>query len=139
MKKVLVLLSILCIGLMVKASDDKFINALRTCSAFSDSGTVNAEGISAKTTKQITGWHDGKCTYKENVNISGMNVNMTCRFSKPQIQEITSVADAYYLTLKYSHENVDTSSLDAVKNNPLANVLNKYLQDQSVCEMSGLK
>ena len=139
MKKILVFISVLCICLMVKASDDVFINALRTCSNFRDSGTVNTEGVSAKTTKQITGWHDGKCTYKENIKMNGLNINMTCHFTKAQIQEITSVADAYYLTLKYSQEQTDLSSPDAAKNNPLANVFNKYLQDQSVCEMNGLQ
>ena len=139
MKKFLVIISILCVSLMVKASDDKFINALRNCSNYTDSGTINADGISASSTKQILGWNNHKCTYKENINMNGINANITCRFTKSQINEITSVADAYFLTLKYSKEKPDTSSLDAVKNNPLTNVFNKYVQDPSVCEINGLQ
>ena len=139
MKKILVIIFVLCICITVKASEDKFINALKTCSGFTDSGTINTDGISATSTKQILGWHNNKCTYKENISMNGINVNIACHFTKSQIKEITSVADAYFLTLKYSGEQADTSSLDAVKNNPLTNVFNKYIQDQSVCEISGLQ
>ena len=139
MKKFLITLSIIsiCLAVYAKTQDDKFINALRDCSSYSDSGDVHTEGITAKSSKEISGWHDGKCTYKESLNLNGTKVNITCNFSKAQIKEISSVADAYYLTLQYSQEPVDTSSFDAVKNNPLSNVFNKYIQDPSVCTIGG--
>ena len=56
-----------------------------------------------------------------------------------KLKEIVSVADAYYLTQKYTHEEVDTSSLESIKNNPIAQVLSKYLQDPSVCTMEGIE
>ena len=138
MKKLLIAISIICICIAVyaKTQDDKFINALRDCSPYRDSGNINSDGINAQSTKEITGWNNGKCTYKEAINLNGANVNIKCNFSKSQIEEITSVADAYYLTLQYSKENVDSLSADAIKNNPLTNVFNKYLQNPNVCSMN---
>ena len=140
-KKFLFILSLLiiCQAAVLSQSDDKFINALRTCSpAYHQKDKINVDGINAISTKSMSGWQNGKCIYKETVNINGKDITTTCSFSKQQADEIVSVADAYYLTLQYAQEKVDVSSLDAVKNNPVFNVMNKYLQDSSVCAMSGL-
>ena len=139
MKKFLITLLVICFCLAVyaKTQDDKFINALRNCSSYKDSGSVDAEGMTALSKKEITGWNNDKCVYKEAVSLNGTNINIKCNFSKAQIKEITSVADAYYITQQYSQENIDTSSLDAIKNNPLANVFNKYIQDPNVCSIDG--
>ena len=139
MKKFLVSLFVIsiCMAVYARTQDDKFINALRTCSSYKSSGNVNSDGINALSSTEITGWQNGKCGYKETVNLGGINVDIICNFSKQQIHEITSVADAYFLTLQYSQENPDTS-LDGVKNNPLANVFNKYVQNPNVCSIRGL-
>jgi len=128
-----------CLAVYAANSDDKFINALKNCSSYQESGTVNVQGISAVSSKSISGWQNNKCIYKENLNISGMDTNVTCKFSRQHINEISTVADAYYLTLKYSRQNPDTSSLEAAQNNPLANVFNKYLQDPAVCTIGGME
>ena len=141
MKKFLIVLSVvsICLAVYAKTQDDNFINALRSCSSFRDSGVINTDGINAQSTKEISGWQNGKCAYRETINLNGANVDIKCNFSQAQIKEITSVADAYFLTLRYSQEQVDTSSIDAVKNNPLANVFNKYIQDPNVCSIGGLQ
>ena len=123
----------------VYSSEDKYIEALRNCSSYSDFGNVNADGVNVTSHKQILGWHGDKCRYKESVNMGNMNVDILCNFSKPQIAEITSVADAYYTTLKYSNASPDTSSIEAVQSNPIVNVFNKYLQNPNVCTMSGMQ
>ena len=135
-----IIFSLLCLilCLSVYASDDKFIEALKTCSSYHDSGTIQVEGMNATSVKQITGWHNNKCTYKESLNLGQVNANITCHFTRPQINEIATVADAYFLTLKYSKDSVNTSSLETAQNNPLAAVFNKYLQDSSVCTIDGL-
>ncbi len=135
MKKLFILLSVLVFCICVKAEGDAFIDALRNCLPLHDSDIINVNGINAKSVKQISGWQDGKCTYKETVNFGGNNVATVCKFTKPQIHEIVSVADAYALTQKYSQDDIDLTSTDAVKNNPVVNVLSKYLQDPSVCSM----
>ncbi len=140
MKKFLIILSVIVsLCLAVNANDDRFIEALKNCSHYTDSGSVNVSGVNAVTTKSISGWQNEKCIYKENLKMNGTNMNVSCHFSKPQIKEITSVADAYFLTQKYSATETDLSSLDAVKNNPLVNVFNKYLQDPSVCQITGME
>ena len=141
MKKFFIALIVvgICLAVYAKNQDDKFINALRNCSSYRDSGQVNTDGITALSTKEIIGWNDGRCVYRENINLNGANVNIRCNFSKAQLNEITSVADAYFLTLKYSQQSIDTSSIDAIKNNPLANVFNKYIQDPNVCSVGGLQ
>ncbi len=140
MKKIFTsIILVFCVTLISSAGDDKFIDSLRNCSKYHDSGTVDVQGISVETTKSISGWNDDKCTYREDIKMNGSNMAIACKFSRPQIKEIVSVSDAYFLTLKYSGEKTDTSSLEAVKNNPITNVFNKYLQDPSVCTIEGLQ
>ena len=127
-----------CLAVYAVNNDDKFLNALKNCSAYQESGTVNVQGISAKSSKKISGWTGDKCTYNENINFNEVNTNITCKFSRKQIDEIATVTDAYFTTLKYSNTKPDTSSLKAVENNPVINVFNKYLQDPSVCSISGI-
>ena len=140
MKKYFVIPVILSamICLSANSSQDDYIDALKNCSSYSDFGNVSTDGITATSHKQILGWHGDKCRYKETVNVGGSNVDILCNFSKSQIREITSVADAYYTTLKYSKSTPDTSSLEAIQNNPIVNVFNKYLQNPDVCSISGL-
>ena len=139
MKKILSLFCFFVICLSANAEGDKFVDSLRNCSPYKDSGIVSTSGIEAKSNKQMIGWKNDRCVYIETVEFGTNKVTTVCKFTRPQIQEITSVADAYYLTLKYTNENVDTSSVNAVKNNPIIQVLNKYLQDPDVCTMSGLE
>ena len=138
MKKYLVItLAVLLTAVTVSAKDD-FASSLKNCSSFTDSGVVETEGMKVKSTKQILGWQGDRCVYKEKVNFSGMDVTTTCKLTKSQITELTSVMNAYSLVQKYSGDSVDTSSLSAVQNNPVIKVWNKFLQDPSTCTMSGL-
>ena len=135
---VILILIISCICTVSAQNNDSFINALRNCTPYNSSGEIDINGITAVTTKQMRGWQNDKCTYKESISFQDKTINTVCRFSRPQIDEIVSVADAYYLTQKYSQEEVDTSSFESVKNNPIAQVIGKYLQDSSVCTTEGL-
>ena len=137
MKRFLTVFCLFIFCLSVQAENDRFIEALRNCSSFTDEGIMNVNGIPAKSYKKMTGWQNNRCIYKETVVLGDNQYTNVCKFTKPQIQEITSVADAYYLTLKYSNEEIDTSSVNAVKNNPLFKVLNKYLQNPDVCSLQG--
>ena len=138
MKKYLVItLAVLLTAVTVSAKDD-FASSLKNCSSFTDSGVVETEGMKVKSTKQILGWQGDRCVYKEKVNFSGMDVTTTCKLTKSQITELTSVMNAYSLVQKYSGDSVDTSSLSSVQNNPVIKVWNKFLQDPSTCTMSGL-
>ena len=129
-----VLLSCLC----VFAENNDFAQALKTCSTFSDSGMVKTEGMDVQSKKQILGWENNKCVYRETLNFAGINTNVTCKFTRSQLDEIFSVMKAYEVVSKYSSEKVDTSSSQAVQDNPVVKVWNKYLQDGSVCSLSGL-
>lgn len=123
----------------VFAQSANLTESLRNCSPYTESGNVNTEGMNVQSTKQITGKDGDKCVYKETVNMSGMNVTITCRFTDTQRYELASVMDAYALVQKYSKENVDTSSISSVQNNPVVKAWNRYLQDSSVCTMDGIK
>lgn len=139
MKKLYLVLYLLIFCLSANAQGDKFVDSLRNCSPYSESGVMNVNGIDTKSYKQMLGWQNNKCVYKETVLFGTNKITTKCGFTRPQIDEITSVADAYYLTLKYTNEEIDTSSPEAVKNNPLVKVLNKYLMDSNVCTMEGLE
>ncbi len=138
-KSIILLLALVATTLFVVAEDSRFTSSLRNCTSFTESGTVNTEGMNVQSTKQIMGWESDKCVYKETVNFNGLNVTTTCKLSRPQIEELTSVMDAYALVQEYSNESVNTSKLSEVQNNPVVKAWNKYLQDSSVCTMTGLK
>lgn len=136
MKKYLLFFAaILITAMSVIADDAKFYNALQNCTSYSDGGTTTTEGKTVKFRNTIVGWQSDKCVYKETVNYGGMDVCITCKLSKPQLTELVDVMKAYSTVQKYTGENIDTSSLSAVKNNPVVGVWNKYLQDPSVCQM----
>ena len=136
MKKFLiVMLSVISATIIVYASGN-FSESLKSCSSYSENGNVKTEGIVVKSTKQIMGWEKDRCVYKETIDFAGINTTITCKLNKPQINEITSVMDAYAILENYSENNVDTSSLENVQNNPVVKVWNKYLNDKSVCSIT---
>ena len=136
MKKACLILAILLLtNLYVYSAEKTMTDALKTCTPFTESGSVTTEGMNVKSTKYIQGWQGDKCLYKEAINFSGINATTTCRFTQAQINEIVSVTNAFSLVQQYSGEQVDTSSLDAVQQNPVVKVWNKYLQDGSTCSV----
>ncbi len=137
MKKYFVFVFALILAtLTVLADDARFTNALKNCSSYSESGTVNTEGMNVTSDKKILGWEGDKCVYQEKVRFSGIDSCITCKLSRAQINELVSVMEAYALVQKYSTEDVDTSSVSAVQNNPVVKAWNKYFQDSSVCTMT---
>ena len=139
MKKYITLLLILilmCICTTYAQNRDPFINALRNCTPYNSSGDMTVNGVAATSTRQMQGWNNDKCTYKETIIFNGQKITTVCRFSKEQIHEIVSVSDAYDLTQRYTEEDIDLSSPEAIKNNPVAKVMQKYLQDPSVCTIN---
>ena len=134
MKKYLIAgILILFVSIAVFADDSAFYNALKNCSSYSNSGTVNTEGMDVNFRNNINGWVDGKCVYKEYVNMQGVESCVTCKFTKNQLNELVNVMRAYSIVQGYTGESVDTSSLSGVQNNPVVKVWNKYLNDSSVC------
>ena len=140
MKKYFVfIITLVVTTLIVLADDARFMNALKNCSAYSESGTINTENMNVTSQKQILGWDGDRCVYRDKIQFSGIDSCVTCKLSRAQIDEIVSVMQAYAVVQKYSQDNVDTSSVAAVQNNPVVKVWNKYLQDSSVCTMSALQ
>ncbi len=135
-KYVIFTIALVFTTLIVLADDVKFMNALKNCSSYSESGTVNTEGMNVTSNKKILGWEGDKCVYQEKVQFSGVDSCITCKLSRAQIDELVSVMQAYAVVQKYSNEKVDTSSISAVQDNPVVKAWNKYLQDRSVCTMT---
>ena len=137
MKKYFVfVITLVLTTLIVLADDAKFTNALKNCSSYSESGTVNSEGVNVTSSKKILGWEGDKCVYQEKVQFSGIDSCITCKLTRSQINELVSVMQAYALVQQYSNDDVDTSSISAVQNNPVVKAWNKYLQDSSVCSVT---
>ena len=133
----LITLFILISTTLISLADDvKFINALKNCSSYSETRNINTEGMNVNSHKQILGWENDRCVYKEKVNFSGTDSCMVCKFNKSQINEIVNVMKAYNTVQMYSPQEIDTSSYEAVKNNPVVKVWGKYLQDSSVCTLT---
>ncbi len=137
MKKYFVfIITLVVTTLIVLADDARFINALKNCSSYSESGTVNTENMEVTSVKKILGYDGDKCVYQEKVQFGGIDSCVTCKLTKAQVNEIVSVMQAYAIVQQYSQDNIDTSSVSAVQNNPVVKVWNKYLQDSSVCTMT---
>lgn len=136
-KKILIftaMLSILCLGAVSSEAD--FSKALKNCTPFSDSGQVQTAGMNVQSTKRIVGWQGDKCVYKESVKFMDISSDISCRLSKAQILELSSVIDAYSLVQKYSDSKPDFSDLESAQNNPVSKAWSKYLQDNSVCTIT---
>ena len=136
MKKVFIIGVIVFITALYAIADDRaFYFALQNCSSYNGSGHVNTEGMNVEFKNQIIGWENDKCVYKEYVNYAGLSACTTCKLSKNQINELVNVMRAYSTVQEYSGEQLDTSSLSNVQNNPVVKVWSKYLQDSSVCTL----
>ena len=129
-------LTIILTTLIVLADDAKFANALKNCSSYSESGSVQTDGINVTSSKKILGWQGDKCVYQEKLNFSGVDSCVTCKLSKTQIDELVNVMQAYAVVQQYSKSKVDTSNLSSVQDNPVVKAWSKYLQDSSVCTIS---
>ena len=129
-------LTIILTTLIVLADDAKFANALKNCSSYSESGSVQTDGINVTSSKKILGWQGDKCVYQEKLNFSGVDSCVTCKLSKTQINELVHVMQSYAVVQQYSKSKVDTSNLSAVQDNPVVKAWSKYLQDSSVCTIS---
>lgn len=115
--------------------DERFFSALSDCKPYTSNGTVDTSGISADYKSQILGWNGNKCSYKETVNFAGIDTCVTCNFSRDQIDELTKVMRAFTTLQEYSGEEIDTSDLENIKNNPVVKVWNQYIQDPETCTM----
>ena len=122
--------------LSVFASDMGFTKALKNCSAYSDSGQVQTSGMNVKSNKKIIGWQGDRCAYKETVSFMNINSEISCKFTKAQINEIVSVMDAYDLVQKYSGSSPDLSNIEEAQKTPVSKVWSKYLQDSTVCTIT---
>ncbi len=129
-------LTIILTTLIVLADDAKFAYALKNCSSYSESGSVQTDGINVTSSKKILGWQGDKCVYQEKLNFSGVDSCVTCKLSKTQIDELVNVMQSYAVVQQYSKSKVDTSNLSAVQDNPVVKAWSKYLQDSSVCTIS---
>ena len=129
-------LTVILTTLIVLADDAKFSYALKNCSSYSESGSVQTDGINVTSSKKILGWQGDKCVYQEKLNFSGVGSCVTCKLSKTQIDELVNVMQSYAVVQQYSKSKVDTSNLSAVQDNPVVKAWSKYLQDSSVCTIS---
>jgi hypothetical protein len=138
MKNIFTLFAVSILICIVAAANtgDKFIESLRNCSLYNESGSLNIGGIQAHSAKQIIGWQDNKCVYKEIINYSSTNIITVCKFTQPQIRDIILAAESYYSTLNNSENTPNSLSFESVQNNPFAMVMNRYLQDTSICTMN---
>lgn len=138
MKKYFIFAFVLLVTTLVVLADDmRFANALRNCSSsYSESGTVQTDGMNVTSSKKILGWQGDKCVYQEKVNFAGIDSCITCKLLKSQVAELVNVMQAYAVVQQYSKEKVNTSNFSEAQNNPVVKAWNKYLQDSSVCTIS---
>ena len=129
-------LTIILTTLIVLADDAKFAYALKNCSSYSESGSVQTDGINVTSSKKILGWQGDKCVYQEKLNFSGVDSCVICKLSKTQIDELVNVMQSYAVVQQYSKSKVDISNLSSVQDNPVVKAWSKYLQDSSVCTIS---
>ena len=118
----------------VLAGEGNFTEALKTCTPFYGTGTVNIMNTAVQSNKKISGWDGDKCVYRESVNFMNIESDIVGRFTQSQINEIASVVDMY--EQQNAGSMPDFSSLDTAQDNPVTKVWNKYMQDPSVCSIT---
>lgn len=122
--------------ILVCAKGDGFTAALKSCSAYSSNDNVNILNMNVLSSKNIAGWQNDKCVYREDITFMNIKTSVVCRFSQAQINELASVINSYEFLSNYSGEAPDFSSFDTAQNNPVSKAWSKYLQDTSVCSVT---
>ena len=134
MKKLLSLIfAVLFLCIIAYAQGNPFADALKDCKQYKSNGSVTVEGVEVFATKEILGWQNNKCVYKENLYFSGANACVTCKFTQSQIAELAGIINAYETLSEYSDSN-DAESVESAKNSPVVKAWNNYLQNPHVCK-----
>ena len=136
MKKLLVFILLVSISSPAFADhDEKFFNALKTCSPYVSNGALDLKNISADYNSKILGWQEDKCIYIERVNFSGLQGCLTCEFTQNQIDEISEIMQASKIIQNHTDEEIDISDNESLKHHPMTKMWNKYMNDPSICRI----
>lgn len=109
-----------------------FAYNLGICSKYVESYEVTAFNRLILVKKQIFGWKDGKCGYKEIFGPEGNQQTMTCNFTRAQVNQFnrSMIIPRQY---KYSRNKAD----GLIVNSPTPKAIslwNEYVNDTDICK-----
>ena len=131
---ILALIATVAIVSTVHAYDTaSFTENLKNCSEYFGSQTIDLDAIKLTTTKQIQGFKNNKCVYKETISTKDAQYSVMCQLSRKQISELVSVMEDF--EKDSSNSSLNLNDFDAVQNTTVVNAWAKYLQDPEVCSI----
>ena len=91
---IIILALFVCVGVVYAATNSPkfsraFIKHFKECDTYTETITSFYEGNTYTTTRNIKGWLNGACRYKENVKSAIGEYNITCSFPEIQLEELT--------------------------------------------------
>ncbi len=119
---------------LVQANDTtSFTENLKDCREYYGSQTIDLQDIKLTTTRQIQGWVDGKCSYKEAVSTKDAKYTVNCLLSKENIADLVKTMEDF--EKDESNKNIDLNDFSQVQSSTIVSNWSKYLQNPEICSI----
>ncbi len=131
MKKCLILVCLLfSVPAFAAEYSPKFISSLKNCTSYSTTETSNVLGMQIYTSRQIMGWSNGKCIYKEIKGPVNNKYTFNCRFTQPQLNSL--VRSALQSSTGKTSVSTDLTEGSASTSGD-DDVWNEYMSNLNIC------
>lgn len=119
---------------LVQANDTtSFTENLKDCKEYYGSQTIDLQEVKLTTTRQIHGWVDGKCSYKETVSTKEAKYTVNCLLTKEHIANLVKTMEDF--EKDETGKNIDLNDFAQVQNSTVVSNWSKHLQDPEICSI----
>ena len=120
-------------GIMnVKANENQdFTDSLKTCTNYYENQTIKLQDFTISTIREIHGWKDGKCSYKETVSAAEKKYSVNCNLSQEHINELVKTMENF----NQSSKDLDLNDFEQIQKSSVATNWSKYLQNPEICSI----
>lgn len=133
---IFIAMAVFCISraAFVQANEPaSFTENLKDCKEYYGSQTIDLQEVKLTTTRQIQGWVDGKCSYKEAVSTKDSKYTVNCLLSKEHIAELVKTMEDF--ERDESSKSIDLNDFTQVQNSSVVSNWSKYLQNPEICSI----
>lgn len=137
--KSLLILSVITVigGLCAYAADytkfsSGFVKNMKDCDKYEETVTSEFEGTKFTTTRNIIGWRNGMCHYKETISSPKETYRLNCKFSQLQVDEL-------YRAMKSNPRVVERKELEIFTEQIDPKTKEKYYKATSTTSVKGNK
>lgn len=124
---------LILVGIMsVKAEESPdFTESLKTCTNYYENQTIKLQDLNLTTIREIHGWKNGKCSYKETVSTADKKYSVNCNLSQEHINELVKTMENF----NQSSKDLDLNDFEQIQNSSVATSWSKYLQNPEICSI----